>query len=72
MSFVTGLYTLLWTLIPIVGLVLGPIKSMAYAQAPYLAIDNPDKKTGELIKESIRLMDGYKLPLFWIVLSLIG
>lgn len=37
--------------------------------APYIAVDNPEIGFNEAIKESIRMMDGYKMQFFVLWLS---
>ena len=59
----------LWTLLLIVP---GIIKAFSYSMAPYLKYNNPDKTASECIKESERIMMGYKGSLFVLYLSFIG
>ncbi len=60
---------LLWTLLLIVP---GIVKSLAYAQTPYILLDNPKLSTVEAIHLSREMMFGYKGKLFLLLLSFIG
>ena len=60
---------LLWTLLLIVP---GIVKSLAYAQTPYILLDNPQLSTVEAIHLSREMMFGYKGKLFLLLLSFIG
>lgn len=72
-SVVLGLlnmvYTLLWTLLLIVP---GLIKSLSYALAPYIMIDNPELSAEEAICKSMKMMEGHKMDLFLIQLGYVG
>lgn len=72
-SVVLGLlnmvYTLLWTLLLIVP---GLIKSLSYALAPYIMIDNPELSAEEAICKSMKMMEGHKMDLFLIQLGYAG
>lgn len=60
---------LLWTLLLIVP---GIVKSLTYAQTPYILLDNPKLSTVEAIHLSREMMFGYKGKLFLLLLSFIG
>lgn len=60
---------LLWALLFIIP---GIVKAFSYSMAPYLKYNNPDKSATECIKESQRIMMGYKGSLFVLYLSFIG
>jgi len=68
-SLLSGLYVFLWFLIPLAGLILGPMKSFSYFLAPYMAMDNPEKAAGDNITLSKELMEGYKGQNFMLELS---
>ncbi len=62
-------YIYLWTLLLIIP---GIIKSFSYALTPYVLKDNPNLSYNAAIEESMRLMNGNKARLFWLMLSFIG
>lgn len=62
-------YTFLWTLLLIVP---GIIKGLSYSMTYYILRDNPEMKNNEAIELSMKMMDGYKLPLFSLYLSFFG
>ena len=66
--FVRYIYTLLWTL-TIVG---GVIKHFSYLMVPFIVAENPDIKARDAINLSRRMMDGHKLEAFKLELSFIG
>lgn len=57
----TGLYTLLWSLLFIVP---GIIKSLSYSMALYIYAKNPEKGVKQCISESVELMNGNKKKFF--------
>ena len=67
--FMWTLIILLWTCLLIVP---GIIKSLSYAQVPYLMMDHPEMTWQEAMKESARMMQGHKWDLFVLQLSFIG
>ncbi|MFS1512286.1 DUF975 family protein [Chengkuizengella sp. SCS-71B] len=69
LSFLVGIFVLLWTLLLIIP---GIIKSIAYSQVFYILKDKPELDVFEAIKESKRLMKGYKWKYFLLGLSFIG
>lgn len=69
MNFLTGLYTLLWTMLFIVP---GIIKTFSYAMTPYILAENPGMTATEAITQSRRIMDGNKWRLFCLSFSFIG
>ena len=66
--FMMELFIFLWSLLLIVP---GIIKSLAYAQTPYILMDHPEMGWKEALKESQRMMDGHKGELFVLGLSFI-
>lgn len=74
-----SLYTVLWALIPLVGIFIAIIKGYAYGLAIYLTKDNDQIGYNDAITQSRNLMDGKKQDRFvlslsfipWILLSLI-
>ena len=62
-------YVFLWSLLLLIP---GCIKSYSYAMTPYILKDNPEMKNNAAIEESMRMMDGHKLELFLLDLSVIG
>ncbi|MBM6618974.1 DUF975 family protein [Bacillus suaedaesalsae] len=69
LQFLTGLLTMLWTLLLIIP---GIIKSIAYSQTVYVYRDNPHINYSDAITESRRLMDGHKWDFVVLHLSFIG
>lgn len=63
------IYTCLWTLLLIVP---GIIKSYSYSMTCFVMKDNPQLKNNAAIEESMRIMDGHKMQLFLLDLSMIG
>lgn len=59
----------LWSLLFIIP---GIIKAISYTLTPYLKYKNPNQSVSDCIKESSRLMDGYKMSLFILYLTFIG
>lgn len=72
-SFVTMLqayaYMILWSFFLIVP---GIIKFYSYAMVPYVMLDNPEMRYGKAVRESRRIMRGYKFKLFIFHLSFTG
>jgi len=66
-SFLRGFFIFLWSFLLIVP---GIIKSIAYSQTLYILRENPNLSINEAIKESERMMDGYKGSYFMINLQL--
>ena len=71
-NLLVGLYTLLWSLIPFFGPVIGIIKAYDYSMAVYIALDNPNMGYNDCITKSIKMMDGHKWRLFCLGLSYFG
>lgn len=63
------IYVCLWTLLLIIP---GIVKSLSYALTPYILADRPDLRYNGAIELSMRMMQGYKAKLFWLLLSFIG
>lgn len=66
-----SLYTILWALIPLAGIIIAIIKGYAYGLAIYLAKDNDQIGYNDAITNSRRLMDGKKQDRFMLSLSFI-
>ncbi len=64
-----GLYILLWTLLLIVP---GIVKNYSYAMTEFVMKDNNELSYNAAIEESMRLMEGHKMQLFLLDLSMIG
>ena len=69
LSLLTDIYVILWSFLLIVP---GIIASYSYAMAPFILAENPQLTASQAIKESKRLMDGYKMELFFLDMSFIG
>lgn len=65
----TWIFILLWSLLFIIP---GLIAMYRYRLAYYIALDHPELGPLECIRESKRLIDGYKLELFILDLSFLG
>lgn len=68
-EFLKGIYILLWMLLLIIP---GFVKEYSYAMTEFILKDNPEMSGEEAICESMRMMDGHKMQLFMIDLSMIG
>ena len=66
--FMMELFIFLWSLLLVIP---GIVKSLAYAQMPYILMDHPEMGWKEALKESQRMMDGHKGELFVLGLSFI-
>lgn len=74
-----SLYTVLWALIPLAGIIIAIIKGYAYGLAIYLTKDNDQIGYNDAITKSRNLMNGKKQDRFilslsfipWILLSLV-
>ena len=64
-----SLFTMLWSLLFIIP---GIVKSYAYSMAFFIQNENPNLPAKECLKESERMMQGYKWQLFCLDLSFIG
>ncbi|MDR2383528.1 MAG: DUF975 family protein [Prevotellaceae bacterium] len=62
-------YITLWSLLLVIP---GIIKSYSYAMTPYLLRDNSSLSADELIRKSMKMMEGNKMKLFLLDLSFIG
>ena len=67
--FMSGLFVALWSLLFIIP---GIVASYSYAMSYYIKNDHPEYKWNECIKESKKMMKGYKWKLFCLDLSFIG
>jgi uncharacterized membrane protein len=68
-SFLTGLFTLLWSLLFVIP---GIIKSISYSMSMYILAENKGKPALECIRESQQMTKGHKMQLFILGLSFIG
>lgn len=68
-TFLVGLYTVLWSMLLVIP---GVIKGYSYMMTPYILKDNPEMKNNEAIEKSMEMMNGHKMDLFMLDLSLIG
>lgn len=68
-TFFTGLFTFLWTLLFIIP---GYIKMFSYSMAMYVLAENKGMPALEAIKKSKEMMHGHKMDLFVLGLSFIG
>ena len=66
-----SLYTVLWILIPLAGIILAIIKGYAYGLSIYLAKDNDQIGYNDTITKSKTLMNGKKRDRFMLSLSFI-
>lgn len=64
-----SIYILLWTMLLIIP---GIIKTYSYAMSEFILHDNPEMNGEQAICESMRMMQGHKMQLFLLDLSLIG
>jgi uncharacterized membrane protein len=62
-------FTVLWSLLLIIP---GIIKGLSYSMAFFVLYDNPDMKPRRALKESIRMMKGYKGKYLGLNISFIG
>lgn len=58
------LWIFIWSLIPIVGIVFGVIKTYSYRFVPYILINDPEISATEALRVSMRLTKGYKGKMF--------
>ncbi len=68
-SFLTGLFTFLWSLLLVVP---GIIKALSYSMSTFVLAENKGKAALECIAESKKMTDGHKGELFVLGLSFIG
>lgn len=68
-SLVTGLFTLLWSLLFIIP---GIIAAISYTLVYMIKLDHPEMSTMEVIRKSKEMMNGHKMDYFVLVLSFIG
>ena len=64
-----GIFTFLWSLLFIIP---GIVKAYSYSMTYYVLLDNPELSVLDAIKESERIMRGYKMKAFLLDLSFIG
>jgi len=62
--FMQSLFLILWALIPVVGIVIAIIKSYSYANAIFIAQDDPNIGAIDAITKSREIMHGKKMDLF--------
>lgn len=68
-TFFTGLFTFLWSLLFIIP---GIVKSYSYMMAPYIVAEDPSIGALEAISRSEKMMKGHKMEAFILQLSFIG
>ena len=68
-TFFTGLFTFLWSLLFIIP---GIIKGFSYSMSMYILAENKGKPALECLKESQKMTNGHKMELFVLGLSFIG
>lgn len=68
LSILEGIFIMLWSCLLIVP---GIIAAYRYRLAVYIMLDNPDMRAMDCIRESKRMMNGYKGQLFVLDLSFI-
>lgn len=68
-SLLVTLFIFLWSLLLVVP---GVVKAYSYALTPYIAHDHPTLSPRECLRQSQRMMNGYKVKLFLLDLSFIG
>lgn len=76
------LWIFLWSLIPVVGIVFGMIRSYQYRLTPYILMQEPEISPTEAIKRSTQMTQGYKGKMFgadiliyvalWVAVLLLG
>ena len=59
-----SLWVFLWSLIPVAGLILGPVKLYTYRFAPYILMTRPDVKATDAIRISAQETRGYRGKMF--------
>lgn len=68
-GLLVAVFTALWSILFVIP---GIVKSYAYSMTFYIMNDNPNLSASEAIKESQRMMKGYKMKAFLLDLSFIG
>jgi uncharacterized membrane protein len=68
-SLLMNIYIVLWSLLLVVP---GIIKAYSYSMTYYILKDDPDLKYNSAIEKSMRMMEGHKMDLFLLDLSMIG
>ena len=68
-GLLVAIFTALWSILFVIP---GIVKSYAYSMTFYIMNDNPELSASEAIKESQRMMKGYKMKAFLLDLSFIG
>ena len=71
-NLLSGLYLVLWSLIPIVGPFIAIVKYYSYSMATYICLDNPEMGYNDCITRSREMMNGNKWQLFCLGFSYIG
>jgi len=59
-----ALWLLIWSLIPVAGIVMAIIKFYSYRFVPYIMLAEPDIQATEALKKSMALTNGYKGKMF--------
>ncbi len=58
------LWIFIWSLIPIVGVIFGIIKTYSYRFVPYILLNDPEISATEALRVSMRLTKGYRGKMF--------
>ena len=58
------LWVLIWSLIPVAGIVFGVIKAYSYRFVPYIMLSDPEVNAFEALKRSKEMTMGYKAKMF--------
>lgn len=69
MSFLVGVYTMLWALLLIIP---GIICALGYSMIYYIFVDNSELTAQECMSKSKEMMEGHKMDYFLFMLSFIG
>jgi uncharacterized membrane protein len=69
LMLLTFIFTFLWMLLLIIP---GIIKSLSYSMAFFILYDNPEMKPRQALKESCRMMKGFRWKLLCLGFSFIG
>lgn len=59
-----ALWIFIWSLIPFAGIVMAIIKGYSYSMVPYLLREDPQKRPDEVLKDSMKMTDGFKGRMF--------
>lgn len=59
-----SLWVLIWSLIPVAGIVMGVIKSYSYRFTPYILMHDPDISVTDALRKSMEMTEGLKGRMF--------